>query len=94
MNNSQILKTCNINEHRPLLCLIVGGGGLGGGGGSVLITGVCWGNLYKCFTGQTLIKVMPNKVRWVMVFVKMRNLTPIPELGIPKVCQFRENKTR
>ena len=105
MNNSQILKTCNINEHRPLLCLIVGEGGLGRdwggmwgggwwGGGSVLITGVCWGNLYKCFIGQTLKKVMPNKVRWVMVFVKMRNLTPIPELGIPKVCQFRENKTR
>lgn len=69
MKNSQILKTCNINEHRPLLCLIVGEGGLGqyvGGwwnGGSVLITGVCWGNLYKCFIGQTLIKVIPNKVR-------------------------------
>lgn len=38
MNNSQILKTCNINEHRPLLCLIVGEGGLGryvGGDGGV-----------------------------------------------------------
>ena len=38
-------------------------GGDGGLGGNVLITGVCWGNLYKCLIGQTLIKVMPNKVR-------------------------------